>query len=184
MHIAVGVTGASGAPLALRLLQVLFEQGHEVSLIVSPEGEHVMALEMGEVVLPAAHRYRHLDFEAPLASSSRAPEAMIVCPCSMRTLAAVAQGLGDNLITRCAENVMRLNRPLVVVPRETPLSLQALDNMRALRAAGALIVPPVMAYYFRPETVQDLTDFAVGKILDCLQLPHSLYRRWGEEAPK
>lgn len=179
MHIAMGICGASGAPIAVRLLQALRE--HEVSLIVTPAGERIIRLEVGEVALPASRRYQHHDFEAPLASSSRAPDAMIVCPCSMRTLAAMAHGLSDNLITRCADNVLRLGRPLVVVPRETPLSLAALDNLRTLKAAGALIVPPMLTYYFAPQTVQALTDFAAGKVLDCLGLPHNLYRRWAEE---
>ena len=179
MHIAVGICGASGAPIAVRLLQSLRE--HEVSLIITPAGERIIRLEVGEVELPASRRYQYRDFEAPVASSSRAPDAMIVCPCSMRALAAMAHGLADNLITRCADNVLRLGRPLVIVPRETPLSLAALDNLRALKAAGALIVPPMLAYYFAPQTVQELTDFAAGKVLDCLGLPHNLYRRWTEE---
>ncbi len=179
MHIAVGITGASGAPLAVRLLESLRE--HEVSLIVSAEGEHLMAVEAPGSDLPADHRYAPTDFSAPLASSSRVPDAMVVCPCSMRTLAALAHGLSDNLITRCAENVMRLGRPLVLVPRETPLSVQALDNMRTLAAAGAFIVPPMVTYYFGPRSLDDLNDFCIGKVLDCLRLEHRLYRRWGEE---
>ncbi len=181
MHIAVGITGASGAPLAVRLLQALSE--HEVSLIVSAEGEHLVEEEAPGSELPAAHRYRPDDFRAPVASSSRVPDAMVVCPCSMRTLAALAHGLNDNLITRCAENVMRLGRPLVLVPRETPLSLPALDNLRTMAAAGAFIVPPMVTYYFGPRSLDDLTDFCVGKVLDCLRLEHRLYRRWGEEQP-
>lgn len=179
MHIAVGITGASGAPLAVRLLQVLAE--HEVSLIVSAEGEHLVEVEAPGSDLPAAHRYHPADFNAPVASSSRVPDAMVICPCSMRTLAALAHGLSDNLITRCADNVMRLGRPLVIVPRETPLSVPALDNMRALAATGVFIVPPMVTYYFGPRTLADLTDFCVGKVLDCLRLEHRLYRRWGEE---
>ena len=178
MHIAVGICGASGAPIAVRLLEALRQQ--EVSLVVTPEGERLLELEAGGAVLPASRRYHHLDFESPLASSSRVPDALVVCPCSMRTLAAIAHGLCDNLITRCADNVLRLDRPLVVVPRETPLSLAALDNMRALKAAGAFIVPPMLTYYYQPRTIEEMTDFAVGKVLDCLRLPHDLYRRWGE----
>ena len=181
MHIAVGVTGASGAPLAVRLLEALSD--HEVSLVVSADGEQLLALEAPNAALPATRRHAPNDFTAPIASSSSAPDAMIICPCSMRTLAALAHGLSDNLITRCAENVMRLRRPLVLVPRETPLSLQALDNMRALASAGAFIVPPMVTYYFEPRTLSDLDDFCVGKVLDCLRLEHRLYRRWGEEQP-
>ncbi|MHB0876800.1 MAG: UbiX family flavin prenyltransferase [Anaerolineae bacterium] len=176
MHIAVGVCGASGAPLAVRLLDVLRQ--HEVSLVITPEGEHLVAIEAPGASLPATRRYQPFDFEAPIASSSRAPDAMIVCPCSMRTLAAIAHGLSDSLITRCADSMLRLNRPLVLVPRETPLSLPALDNLRALKAAGALIVPPMLTFYIEPHSVADLTDFVVGKVLDCLGLDNNLYRRW------
>ena len=180
MHIVVAITGASGAPISLRLLKAL--QKHEVSLIVTPMGERIISLEAEEVDLPVTKHYRHLDFEAPIASSSSAPDAMIICPCSMRTLAAVAHGLSDNLVTRCADNMLRLGRPLVLVPRETPLSLPALDNLRAAASYGALIVPPMLAYYFQPQSVDDLTDFVVGKVLDCLSLPHQLYPRWREES--
>lgn len=176
MHVAVGVCGASGAPIAVRLLEALC--GHEVSLVVTPQGEHVLAIEAPGAALPATHRYAADDFTAPIASSSRAPDATVVCPCSMRTLASIAHGLSDNLITRCADSMLRLGRPLVIVPRETPLSLPILDNLRALKAAGALIVPPMLTYYVEPQSIADLTDFAVGKVLDCLGLPNQLYRRW------
>jgi flavin prenyltransferase len=181
MHIAVGITGASGAPIAARLLDVLRQ--HEVSLVVTHEGEHLLAIEAPGADLPATHRYGATDFAAPIASSSRAPDAMVVCPCSMRTLAAIAHGLSDTLITRCADSMLRLNRPLVLVPRETPLSLPALDNLRALRAAGALIVPPVLTFYIEPHSIADLTDFVVGKVLDCLGLPNNLYHRWSSDRP-
>jgi len=180
MHIAVGICGASGAPIAVSLLAALREQ--EVSLIITPEGQHLLDLEAGEVELPATRRYHYLDFESPLASSSRLPDALVVCPCTMRTLAAIAHGLCDNLITRCADNILRLGRPLVIVPRETPLSLAALDNLRAVKAAGAFVVPPMLTYYYHPQSVQEMTDFAAGKVLDCLRLPHDRYRRWGEGA--
>jgi len=176
MHIVVGVCGASGAPIAVRLLEALCH--HEVSLVVTREGERVLALEAPGAQLPATHRYAPDDLAAPIASSSRAPDATVICPCSMRTLASIAHGLSDNLITRCADSMLRLGRPLVIVPRETPLSLPALDNLRALKAAGALIVPPMLTYYIEPQSVADLTDFAAGKVLDCLGLPHQLYRRW------
>lgn len=165
--------------MAVRLLQALAE--HEVSLIISAEGEHLLELEAPGSELPAARRYDPSDFAAPVASSSRAPDAMVVCPCTMRTVAAIAHGFGDNLITHCAENVMRLKRPLVLVPRETPLSVQALANMHSLATAGVFIVPPMVTYYFGPRTLDDLNDFCVGKVLDCLRLEHHLYRRWGEE---
>jgi len=180
VHIAVAITGASGAPIAVRLLHVLQGQRHEVSLIVTSTAERIIALESGPVQLPSAHRYHYLDMEAPLASSSNSPQALVICPCSMRTLAAVAHGLSDNLVTRCADNMLRLRRPLVLVPRETPLSPPALDNLRLVASHGAFVVPPMLTYYFQPQTVEDLTDFVVGKILDCLGLSHDLYPRWGD----
>jgi 4-hydroxy-3-polyprenylbenzoate decarboxylase len=117
---------------------------------------------------------------APLASSSRAPQAMVVAPCSMKTLAAIAHGYAEDLVGRVADIMLRMNRPLILMPRETPLSLSAIENMRQAKLSGALILPPVVAYYFQPSSVQDLTDFFVGKVLDLLNLEHDLYQRWGE----
>jgi 4-hydroxy-3-polyprenylbenzoate decarboxylase len=142
-----------------------------------------MAQEMGsQVALPATYRWDVRDFSAPLASSSRAAEAMVVAPCSTKTLAAIAHGYADNLIVRAAEAMLRLNRPLVLMPRETPLTLAAIENMRALRLAGAVLLPPMVAYYPRPRSIEEVTDFFVGKVLDVLGLQHSLYRRWGDPA--
>jgi 4-hydroxy-3-polyprenylbenzoate decarboxylase len=139
-----------------------------------------MAQELGsDVRLLATHRWAPNDLAAPIASSSRAPEAMVVAPCSMKTLSAVAHGYTSNLIVRAAEIMLRLGRPLVLMPRETPLSLPAIENMRLAKQAGAAILPPVVAYYPRPQTVDEVTDFFVGKVLDLLGLEHNLYRRWG-----
>jgi 4-hydroxy-3-polyprenylbenzoate decarboxylase len=180
-RIVVAITGASGAVLAKRLLENLTE--HEVYLIVSRASQEVIAHELGpttnvEAVLPAAARYAEDDLTAPLASSSFLVDAMVVVPCSMKTLSGIAHGYAANLIVRAAENVLRLGRRLVVVPRETPLSLSAIENMRSVRLAGGIILPPVMAYYYRPQTVDEVTDFFVGKILDVLGIEHKLYRRW------
>jgi 4-hydroxy-3-polyprenylbenzoate decarboxylase len=182
MEIIVAVTGASGVSIAVRLLDVLAEQAeHEVHLLVSEGARAVMAHELdGEPALPATWRWDVGNLAAPIASSSRAVEAMVVVPCSMKTLAAIAHGYAADLIVRCAEVMLRIDRPLVIVPRETPLSLPAIENMRLLKLAGAILLPPVVAYYPRPRTVDDITDFFVGKILDVLGLGHGLYRRWGE----
>jgi 4-hydroxy-3-polyprenylbenzoate decarboxylase len=107
---------------------------------------------------------------------------MVVAPCSTKTLAAIAHGYADNLIVRVAETMLRLNRMLVVMPRETPLTLAAIENMRALRLAGAILLPPMVAYYPRPRSIEEVTDFFVGKVLDVLGLQHTLYRRWGTPA--
>jgi len=176
MRVIVAVTGASGVVIAQRLLQNL--EQHEVHLIVSEAAEKVIKQELSEPLLPASLRYPELAIDSCLASSSFPVDAMVIVPCSMKTLAAVACGYADNLITRAAENALRMQRKLIVVPRETPLSLSAIENMRALRLAGATILPPNVAYYFKPHTVDDITDFFVGKIMDVLGLDHALYRRW------
>ncbi|MFL7808361.1 MAG: UbiX family flavin prenyltransferase [Anaerolineae bacterium] len=182
MELIVALTGASGVSIGARLLDVLAEQGrHEVHLLVSDGARAVMAHELGaDPALPASWRWDVGNLAAPIASSSRAAEAMVVVPCSMKTLAAMAHGYANDLIVRCAEVMLRIDRPLVVVPRETPLSLPAIENMRLLKLAGAILLPPVVAYYPRPQTVDDITDFFVGKILDVLGLDHDLYRRWGD----
>lgn len=182
MEIVVAITGASGGAIGARLLEALDgREEHQVHLIVSRGAEVVIRHEMGQDVrLPATHRWQPEDMAAPIASSSRAPGAMIVAPCSMKTLAAIAHGYADDLIGRVADMMLRLNRPLVLMPRETPLSLPAIENMRLVRLAGAVLLPPVVAYYSQPRTIADVTDFFVGKVLDVLGLEHDLYRRWGE----
>ncbi len=182
MEIAIAITGASGVVIGVRLVEVLAAQGsHRLHLLVSAGAEAVLAHEVGPLPpLPADHRWDVDDLTAPIASSSRAPQAVVVAPCSMKTLSAIAQGYSADLIGRVAETMLRLNRPLVLMPRETPLSLPAIENMRRARLAGAIILPPVAAYYHRPRTVDEMTDFFVGKVLDVLGLPHNLYRRWGQ----
>jgi 4-hydroxy-3-polyprenylbenzoate decarboxylase len=153
VEIVVAITGASGVIIGVRLLEALTEQGvNQVHLLVSAAAEG--------------------------ASSSCAPEAMVVAPCSMKTLSAIAHGYADDLIVRVAEIMLRMGRRLVLMPRETPLSLPAIENLRLAKLAGAIILPPVVAYYPRPRTVDDITDFFVGKVLDVLGLGHDLYRRW------
>jgi polyprenyl P-hydroxybenzoate/phenylacrylic acid decarboxylase-like protein len=107
---------------------------------------------------------------------------MVVMPCSMRTLGAIAHGMGDNLLTRAADVTLKERRPLVVVPRETPFNLAHLRNMAQIAEMGGILLPPIMAFYHRPKSVQDMVDHCVGKVLDVLKIPHSLYARW--EGPK
>jgi 4-hydroxy-3-polyprenylbenzoate decarboxylase len=179
MRVVVGLTGASGAIIGVRLVQVLDQAGHEVDLILSRGGELTLAAEVGDrLEMPAVPRWGEADWLAPIASSSNAPDAMLVAPCSMKTLAAIARGHVDTLIVRVAEVMLRMNRPLVLMPRETPLSLPALENMVAARRAGAVILPPMVGYYARPKSVDDVTDFFVGKALDVLHIEHDLYPRW------
>jgi 4-hydroxy-3-polyprenylbenzoate decarboxylase len=180
MEIVVAITGASGVVIGVRLVETLTGQGqHHVHLLVTRGAERVLAHELGpDVHLAAAQRWDVTDLTASISSSSRAPQAMVVAPCSMKTLSAIAHGYSDDLVGRAAEIMLRMGRPLVLMPRETPLSLPAIENMRAAKLAGAIILPPVIAYYPQPKTVGDVTDFFVGKVLDVLGVEHSLYRRW------
>jgi 4-hydroxy-3-polyprenylbenzoate decarboxylase len=176
MRVIVAITGGSGVIIAQRLLQNLGQ--HEVHLIVSDAAKRVMAHELTDPALPATFRYAEADIDACISSSSNPIDAMVIVPCSMKTLSAVATGYADNLVARAAENALRMGRKLILVPRETPLSLAAIENMRAVRLAGGIILPPNVAYYFQPRTVDDITDFFVGKILDVLGIDHSLYHCW------
>ena len=182
MKIVIAVTGTSGIILAEGLLKQLSK--HETFLIVSEMAEKVAEYEdvdIKAITEFANHVYNIDELDADIASSSNAVDAMVVIPCSMKTLSAIANGFSSNLITRSAENVLKMGRTLVVVPRDTPLSLAAIDNMKKLKLSGALIVPPNMAYYFKPKKLDDVTNFFVGKVLDALGLEHDLYRRWGVE---
>ena len=183
MELAIAITGASGAAIGVRLLEVLVASAeHQVHALVSEGANAVIAHEMGTgVAIPATFRWDVNDLAAPISSSSRAPQAMVIAPCSMKTLSAVAHGYANDLIVRVAGVMLRLNRPLILMPRETPLSLPDIENMRLARLAGAVLLPPTIAYYPAPRTIDDVTDFFVGKVLDVLGLPHNLYRRWAEE---
>lgn len=181
MKIVVAVTGASGVVIAERLLENLKE--HETHLIISETAKKVISYEIGSEAKfkkLAKFSYDEKDMEAKLASSSFILDAMIIVPCSMKTMAAIANGFSQNLITRCAENFLKCNRKLIIVPRDTPLSLAAIENMRKLKIAGAVVLPANVAYYHKPKTVDDITNFIVGKILDVLNLDHKLYKRWRE----
>lgn len=180
MEIVVAITGASGVSIGVRLLDVLAGMPeHRVHTLVSPGAKSVMASELKQDVAVQPD-WEVDDFEAPIASSSQAPDAMVIAPCSMKTLSAVAHGFSDDLIVRTADVMLRMGRPLVLMPRETPLSLPAIENMRLAKLAGAIILPPVVAYYSQFQTLEDQVDFFVGKVLDVLGLEHNLYRRWAE----
>jgi flavin prenyltransferase len=182
MRIIVAVSGASGTILAKRLIESL--KGHEVHLILSSGAKEVAKLESvdtGAMERLAKKAHGESDMTSALASSSNPVDAMVIVPCSMKTLSAVANGYADNLITRAAENVLKMGGRLIVTPRDTPLSLAAIENMRSLKLAGAIILPANIAYYSEPKTVDDITDFIVGKILDALRIEHKLYGRWNPE---
>ncbi|MFH1835598.1 MAG: UbiX family flavin prenyltransferase [Methanobacteriota archaeon] len=182
MKIIVAITGASGVILGQRLLEELGRSGHETHLIVSEGARAVAKFEEGksvdEIKKLASKSYSENELTASIASSSFLVDAMVVVPCSMKTLSAIANGFADNLIVRAAENALKMGWKLVVVPRDTPLSLAAIENMRKVKLAGGIILPPAVAYYPNPKRIQDVTDFFVGRILDVLRVDHELYKRW------
>ncbi|MBK1681732.1 flavin prenyltransferase UbiX [Rhodocyclus tenuis] len=196
--VCLALTGASGMPYGIRLLECLLGAGCRVQLLYSQAAQIVARQEMGlelpsraaELQATLRERYAALpgtlavfgreEWFAPVASGSNPPDAMVVCPCSMGTLAAIAQGLADNLIERAADVVLKEGRKLVLVPRETPLSAIHLENMLRLSRAGAVILPPNPGFYHRPQSVEAIVDFVVARILDQLRVPHALMRRWGE----
>ena len=194
--LVVGLTGASGAAYGTRLVEVLLEAGREVHLTISPSGRIVVAEELGRHVdldrfdlatllgrtPPATGRlhYHHFqDLMAPIASGSFLTAGMAICPCSGGTLAAVAHATGENLVHRAAEVHLKERRRLVVVPRETPLSLPQLRNMQAIHEAGAVVLPAAPGFYAGAETIADLVDFIVARICDQLGVHNALMRRWG-----
>ncbi len=195
--LVVGITGASGAPYAVRLLEVLLEAGRDVHLSISPSGQAVIATELGRTIdldrfdiaallghaPPASGTliyHHHKNLMTPIASGSFLTAAMVICPCSGSTLSAIAHSMGENLIHRAAEVHLKERRKLVVVPRETPLSLPQLKNMQAIHEAGAVVLPAAPGFYHGAASVADMVDFVVARICDQLGVGNSLIRRWGE----
>ena len=175
MKIVVAVTGASGVIVGKRLIEELKKE-NEVKVIVSETGKKTAECEGVEIV----GDYSERDIDADIASSSNKVDALVVCPCSMKTLAAIANGYADNLIARLADVQLKMGRKVIVCPRETPYNLIHVENMRKIILAGGKVCPLNVAYYFRPESVEDVTDFFVGKIMELLGLEHKLYKRWGK----
>jgi 4-hydroxy-3-polyprenylbenzoate decarboxylase len=193
----VAVTGASGAPYALRLLQVLIQGGHNIYLCISGDGLKILTEETGVLLKGSENdiQYafeRQLDagqgqlryFEednmyTPIASGSTHVDAMVVIPCSMKALAAIANGFASNLIERAADVTIKERRKLVVVPRETPLSAIHLRNMLRLAELGCHIVPAMPGFYHHPKHLQDIVDFVVGRVLDTMGIENAIAPRWG-----
>ena len=182
-RIIVGISGASGAVYGVRLLQVLREcPGAESHLVVSDAGWRTLRYELGlerpavEALAHQAHDAR--DVGASIASGSFQCAGMVVAPCSMRTLASVAHSLSDNLLTRAADVVLKERRRLVLMARETPLHLGHLRNMVSVTEMGAIVCPPMPAFYLRPQSVGDIVDYSVARALDLLDVPHELAPRW------
>lgn len=189
----IGITGASGVIYGLRLLEVLLQQQMEVHLVVSDPARMVIEHEMkwnmqGEwkaeicAHLPPGNItvYDNSEIAAPIASGSFRVDGMLVIPCTMASIAAMASGSARSLLERAADVMMKEKRPLLIVPRETPLSSIHLRNMLLLAEAGAHIIPAMPAFYTNPETIEDMVDFVVGKVLDALGLDHQLFKRYGE----
>lgn len=197
-RVTLAFTGASGMPYGLRLLECLLQAGVKVYLLASSAAHIVVKQELG-LTLPAraselqaflAERYHaqpgqlqafgREEWFAPVASGSNPADAMVVCPCTMGSLAAIAQGLSDNLIERAADVTLKEQRKLILVPRETPYSALHLENMLKLARLGVVILPPNPGFYHHPQRVEDLVDFVVARILDQLGVPHTLMTRWGD----
>lgn len=197
-RVTLAVTGASGAQYALRLLECLVRADVQVSFLISQAAQLVMATET-DVELPAkpqamesflTERYRaqpgqirvygKQDWMAPVASGSGAPSAMVVCPCSTGSLSAIATGASNNLIERAADVALKERRKLILVPREAPYSTVHLENMLKLSQMGAVILPASPGFYHKPQSIDDMVDFVVARILNQLELPQQLLPAWGE----
>ena len=197
--VTVALTGASGMSYGLRLVESLIHAKARVYLLYSQAAHVVAKQELGIVLPPRApdaermfsERYSakrgqlrvfgREDWFAPVASGSNPADAMVICPCTVGTLAAVAAGLSDNLIERAADVALKEGRKLILVPRETPFSALHLENMLKLARAGAVILPANPGFYHKPKRVEDLVDFIVARILDHIGVKHDLMSRWGEE---
>jgi 4-hydroxy-3-polyprenylbenzoate decarboxylase len=198
--VTLAFTGASGMPYGMRLLELLLAAGARVYLMYSQAAQIVAHQEM-QLVLPSRAReaeelfsrrfkveqgqlrvFGREDWLAPVASGSNPADAMVVCPCTMGTLAAIAAGMSQKLIERSADVMLKENRKLILVPRETPFSAIHLENMLKLARSGAVILPPNPGFYHHPRDIHDMVDFVVARILDHVGVAHTLMPRWGEES--
>lgn len=194
--IALAITGASGSRYGLRLLECLIRAGRRVYVMISQAGQVVLKME-ADLELPSRpadaelflSRYLNAEegqlrvfgrqqWTAPVASGSNPPQAMVVCPCTTGTLGSIAAGISGDLIDRAADVMLKERRPLILVVRETPFSDVHLENMLKLSRMGAVIMPANPGFYFKPETIEDLVDFMVARVLDHLRVPHQLSGRW------
>jgi len=197
--ITLALTGASGMPYGIRLLEMLLREGKQVYLLYSKVAQIVAQQEMN-LTLPSSaketeaffNRQYHVpdgqlrvfgreEWFAPVASGSNPADSMVICPCTMGTLAAIAAGLNQKLIERAADVMLKENRQLILVPRETPFSSIHLENMLKLVRSGAVILPANPGFYHHPQTVQDMIDFVVARILDHLGIIHTMTPRWGSD---
>ena len=184
MKVVVGISGGSGAIYGVALLKVLQELNIETHLVVSTMGEYVTEHECGikleELKGLATYFHENKDLAAPISSGSFKTDAMVIIPSSMKTIASVANGISDNLLTRAADVIIKENRKLIMVPRETPLSVLHLENMLKLAKMGVTVLPASPGFYNHPENLGDIVSIIVGKVLDQLHIEHNLFKRWGE----
>ena len=182
MRLVVGISGSSGVIYGVRLLDVLRQLNVETYLIMSTAAKETLVMEtekkVTEVEALATRVFAFNDIAASVASGSFPTDGMVVIPCSMKTLAGISSGYSDNLLLRAADVTLKERRPLVLVPRESPLTTIHLENMLKVASAGAILVPAMPAFYTRPRTVDDIIDHLVGKVLDAFKIKHTLYARW------
>lgn len=181
-RLIVGISGASGAPIAVELLRALQKQKVETHLVVTAGGESTLAAECGmtlaQVQQLADQCHAADNISASIASGSFCTMGMVIVPCSMKTVAGIACGYSDNLLLRAADVVLKERRKLILVPRECPLGNIHLRNLLTLNELGTIIIPPMLAYYNHPQSIEDSTCHMVGKLMDCLELDYEPYQRW------
>jgi 4-hydroxy-3-polyprenylbenzoate decarboxylase len=182
-RIIIGISGTSGVILGIRMLEFLKETNYETHLILTETSKKIIEYETCYKVKGiekfASKVYDNDDLFAPIASGSFQTEGMIIIPCSMKTLAGIANGYSENLLLRAADVCLKERRKLILVTRETPLSLIHLENMAKVTKAGGIVLPPVLTLYSKPETIEKLIDHIIGKVLDSLGIENRLYKRWG-----
>ena len=189
----IGITGASGSIYGIRLIQELGLRKHTVNVVITSAGKQVMAEELGVASFEQMDKlglaetsnnvriWGNDNFEAPFMSGSNAPEAVVIIPCSMGKLAAVANGISGNLLERIADVALKERKQLILVVRETPLSLIHLENMVKVTKAGATVLPAMPAFYHHPKTIDDMVNFVVGKVMNLLRIEHNLFKEWRKE---
>lgn len=186
----IGITGASGSIYGIRLIHELSLKNHRINVIITSAGRIVMQEELGGLGNKEIEKifikkdnvkiWDEIDFNAPFISGSNAPDAVIVIPCSMGSLSSIANGISGNVLERAADVVLKEQKQLILVIRETPFSLIHIENMLKAAKAGALILPAMPAFYNHPKTVDDMVNFVVGKVLNILSIEHKLFKSWGK----
>ena len=184
VKLTIAITGASGVIYGKRLLEVLQDKKIETHLVISEAGKKIIEYELGETKKSleklASYIYNIDDWNSPIVSGSFVTTGTVIIPCSMKTLAGIANGFANNVILRAADVTIKEKRKLIVVPRETPLNSIHIRNMLELSKQGVYIIPAMPAFYHKPSGVKDLVDFVVGRVLDSLEIKHDLYKRWQE----